>query len=198
MRSNVAWPSRPRSVMAAKRPSDAVGRIRPISRIRPKSARVAAGLALREVERVALRLRERPYNEPIKSRKRLWIVIGALCALAVGIGYLARPVDEFAVLRSLQPRNESVSSWPGDSKIWTFEFDGHSKEQEVIDSLPISRRLSDYEPVGAIVPQVTLPSGNGLSIFFWDYSRFDVEIHERHPAPWYQRALATIKHRLGP
>ncbi|MFI5385988.1 MAG: hypothetical protein ACHQ50_07690 [Fimbriimonadales bacterium] len=43
----------------------------------------------------------------MRSRKWLWIACGALCALAVGVAYLARPSDDLAFLEQWQPIHET-------------------------------------------------------------------------------------------
>ncbi|MFI5385994.1 MAG: hypothetical protein ACHQ50_07720 [Fimbriimonadales bacterium] len=123
------------------------------------------------------------------SRKRLWIAVGALCALAVGVAYLARPEDELAAMMRLHPTIENLGL---EATAFTFP----SGSTHVLASIPGPRvpypLIHDHAPLLEII----LPSGRIGDFYSGKHGTCQFVINGPD-APWYQRAWSTIKHRLG-
>ncbi|MFI5384807.1 MAG: hypothetical protein ACHQ50_01695 [Fimbriimonadales bacterium] len=140
----------------------------------------------------------------MKSRKRLWIAVGSLCALAILVGWLARPEDEFRTLRSLHPIGER--SYPNealDATDWIFSF--KATPGLVMARLPLPPHAKPADYIGWNQKIYEFPSGN---TFVFDIDggldrigpplTCEVGLREFHrKRAWYQRAWSTIKNRLG-
>ncbi|MFI5384831.1 MAG: hypothetical protein ACHQ50_01815 [Fimbriimonadales bacterium] len=143
----------------------------------------------------------------MRSRKRLWIAVGALCALALGIGWLARPEDELAGVMRLHPRVKVDYEPNRPREIFLTEYDFWAPVAQVMAAVPGRKRPSgpigvmDSNPMGATY-EIAVPSGRRVSL--WDYR--ELETSDRSTCillvfgdrrPWYQRAWSRMKYRLG-
>jgi hypothetical protein len=142
------------------------------------------------------------YTSRVTRRRRLWVwVFGGFCLLALGLGCLARPVDEYAGLRALHPREEvtSPSGVEGYSAVRSFQFD--------VAPVAVRQRLPKF---GRTVTGV-VSTGNGMfasgnEFFFvqplsinprFPESTCIIQVYETRPGPWHEVAWRTLKMRLG-
>lgn len=138
-----------------------------------------------------------PIIEAMRSRRRLWIGFGALCALAVGIAYLAPPDDEFALIHRLSPHESS------DSEYHIFSFD--APIDRVCDAVEASAAQKEafhqVRPGQQVLIVLHLP-GRKHATLFGPYPQgkngptCEVWI-TGDDRSWYQRAWSTFKYRLG-
>ncbi|MFI5385993.1 MAG: hypothetical protein ACHQ50_07715 [Fimbriimonadales bacterium] len=133
----------------------------------------------------------------MRSRKRFWIAIGALCALAIAIGYLARPEDELAGLRSLNPKEEVRYDSPERREL-TFSF--HAPPEVVLTKLPGVKGAQGTPYISNVM--YSLPSKDSfILVSGQDWNRNTgstciVDFFEWKRS-WTERAWSAIKHRLG-
>ncbi|MFI5384832.1 MAG: hypothetical protein ACHQ50_01820 [Fimbriimonadales bacterium] len=133
----------------------------------------------------------------MRSRKRVWIGLGALCALALGIGWLARPEDELAGVMRFHPRSQDA---PGidlatratfGATLFTFT----ASPREVVAAVPGHKELR----WGGI--QIVLPSGRRSKFIEGSSASQAGETCALlvcdDPRPWYQRAWSRMRYRLG-
>jgi hypothetical protein len=142
------------------------------------------------------------YTSRVTRRRRLWVwVFGGFCLLALGLGWLARPVDEYAALRALHPREDLTSRVPLErySGVRYFEFD--VAPTEVKRRLPKSALT--LAGVGSTVNGI-FASGNEFFLYEAPFSNSSfarstcvLQVYEGPPAPWYEVAWRTLKQRLG-
>lgn len=133
----------------------------------------------------------------MRRRKWLWIGAGAICALAVLIGYLVRPLDRFAALRKLAVKEEvfldTDLNAPRVFSVHRFYFD-----------IPIA----DVRPLlpGSVTPGISWNPGeefydlpDGASIQLLQSVPFHKCLAQTNEQvrPWYQQAWSAIKIRLG-
>ena len=137
-------------------------------------------------------------------RTRIWLlcVSGPLCALALAIGYLARPEDEYAFLRKFRP-TESIEHGPielpsaglayppprhGELTLRRFRF--NADPAAVGSSFRENIQVSEFG-----FQTFSLPSGRE-GIFLWSDGKCSAVVNETE-GPWLQGAWSRIKRRLG-
>lgn len=145
----------------------------------------------------------------MKSRKWLWIGFGALCGLAVWVGWLARPEDELAGMMRLHPGDKPFRGGFFSRNDVATEYDFRASTASVLAALPGSKRATGRQSLVLMVPplmsftyEVRLPSGNVAMVADCSGSNtFEgttcIAIVFASDRPWYERAWSTIKCRLG-
>lgn len=137
----------------------------------------------------------------MKSRKRLCIAFGALCALAVLVGWLARPEDELAGIMQLHPTIE-VRGNPNEGPVDTV-YSFRVSPFEVARA--VHGRIREPRVSGVGAPDASLELRNGRFLDVLNLSSHThrpdgikcVVYYQPDDWPWYDRAWATIKYRLG-
>jgi hypothetical protein len=139
-------------------------------------------------------------NDNVRRRKWLVWTFGIVCALALGLGFLARPEDELAGIRRLRPTTKPYKDPfseldPGD-RVPGTEYDFVSDPSVVKAALP-GTWYAGKHPHNTFAFQ--LPSGRRGIFTILDSGAKPTTctwLIFENPNPWYQQAWENIKHRL--
>jgi hypothetical protein len=158
----------------------------------------------------------------LKPRNWLAWLFGAFCLLALAIGYLGRPEDEYSFLRRFNPKESIVFdgvnlpslSMISPGRIFRrFDFTCDPRLVRSSFPVPVGPLLHVFTAANEIPPSFTLPSG--LSGELWGYEPiFDnnghplfepekgeitcvVAIDETDRPSWLARTWKSIRNRLG-
>lgn len=126
----------------------------------------------------------------VKSRKWYWIVFGAFCALGLAVAYLGRLEDELAGMMRFHPTVEYRQG----AMFYSFE----APPDLVLATIPGPRTFRN------VSADIQLPSGRralfaGVPGMSWEgrgRQTCEVIVYDDN-RPWYLRAWAGIRHRLG-
>src|SRR5690348_13853744 len=90
----------------------------------------------------------------MRRKRWLWLAFAALCALAVAIGYLSRPEDNYAFLRPYQPteqlvevKEDLITRGPPHYWIHKFTFPPQATKaaEEFLDTYSTHYTFNDWE-----------------------------------------------------
>ncbi|MFI5386002.1 MAG: hypothetical protein ACHQ50_07760 [Fimbriimonadales bacterium] len=132
-----------------------------------------------------------------RKRRRLWCAFGAICLLAIAIGYLTRPEDDFAYLRVLHPTEELRQQGPRDGvRVFTFPMTFN-------DVRPYLRGRVVGTGTGlgahseAYIEDRVLEDGTPAMFEGSPYAKPCILTVAVKQSTWYERAWLALKRRLG-
>jgi hypothetical protein len=123
--------------------------------------------------------------------------------LALGLGWLARPEDEYAGLRALHPREEVIIDQfarglpPSTRRVFSFTVPSE-RVVAIVKSFP----QSPFTGAHGSWSGWDFPSGNSMGMIIDERPSPGKEtcwvtVFENPPGPWYQVAWQSLKRRLG-
>jgi hypothetical protein len=122
-------------------------------------------------------------------------VFGGVCLLALALGWLARPEDEYAGLRALHPVEKVVTSLEGTSIRFFYFKVAPSSVKHAVEKFAHgdSNFAVHYEAAPGAVPLRFDPYGPAAV----PGATCSVTVFEGPPETWYEKTWRHMKRRLG-
>lgn len=133
----------------------------------------------------------------MKSRKRLWLGLGALCALAISAGWLTRrdDADELDALQALRPDGWEFYKDDQENSHWQMRYN-HVPAAQIVDAVGIGRGRIHATHYGSVAV-CWMSSGRMLSVLEYPATWTDVQVYQPRAQPWFERAWLSLRFHCG-